>query len=63
MTAMPNVQLEQDYQIAGNSLEPVVPSAGAETLCMAGVMTLGYGNNQQDWIIRSQVLRLINFFN
>ena len=45
-------------QIAGNSLEPLLPSLGMETYVAEHQGNdLGYGKNAKDWTIRSQVLR------
>ena len=47
------IRILQHFQIAGNSLEPLLPRSNSKGLTGHG-NTVGYGNNVKDWTIRSQ---------
>ena len=47
----------QDRQIAGKSLEPLLPPLHGNIAGVHQGNDLGYGKNAKDWTIRSQVLR------
>ena len=50
----------RDHQIAGKSLEPNLPPVHGNVAQRTRVMTSGMVKTVWDWIIRSQVLRVIS---
>ena len=59
---MVSIECLRDCQIAGSSLEPFATASAWKHSSVHQGNDLGYGKNAKDWIIRSQVLRVVNYF-